>query len=227
MTNLDALTRAERRKQHTRLSLLRAAQHLLAEGQTSASVLDITTLADVGTGSFYNHFATKDELFDAAVLHAIEDHGAMMDSLTADIADPAEAFTQSFRLTGRLHRRLPQMSRVIINHGPRLLDADTGLLPRARRDINAAVAAGRFHVSDAELALTVASGAALSLAVLLFAHPDRDEAQATDIVTAHVLQSFGVHESDIAALVALPLPDTAGTVAQRPPGDSSPDTTVV
>ena len=72
MTDLGAPSRTERRKQQTRRSLLEAAQQLLAEGRTAVSVLDITTLADVGNGSFYNHFATKDELFDAAVMDVVD-----------------------------------------------------------------------------------------------------------------------------------------------------------
>lgn len=207
MTESESLSRTERRKQRTRQSLLRAAQQLLAEGRTAVSVFDITTLADVGNGSFYNHFATKDELFDAAVMAVIDDHGAAMDRLTEDIADPAEAFTQSFRMTGRLHRRFPEMSRIVVNSGPRLLATESGLLPRARRDITAAAAAGRFPIDDPEPALTIASGAALSLAVRLLEHPERDDAEATDAVTAHVLRSFGVTERDISALIGLRLPD--------------------
>ncbi len=45
-------------------------------------------------------FATKEELFDTAVMAVVDLHGAMMDGMTADIDDPAEAFAQSFRLTG-------------------------------------------------------------------------------------------------------------------------------
>lgn len=210
MAEDEAPSRTQRRKQRTRQRLLGAAQQLLAEGRTAVSVLDITTLADVGNGSFYNHFATKDELFDAAVMAVVDDLGGLMDRLTEDIADPAEAFTQSFRMTGRLHRRFPEMSRIVVHSGPRLLAADTGLLPRARRDIAAAAAAGRFRVVDPELALVVASGAALSLAVLLLERPERDGAEATDAVAAHVLRGFGVDEGDIAALVGLPLPEDAG-----------------
>lgn len=203
----DGVTsRSERRKQQTRQALIRAAQQFLAEGRTAVSVLDITTLADVGTGSFYNHFATKEELFDTAVMAVVDLHGAMMDELTTDIEDPAEAFTQSFRLTGRLHRRFPELSRVIVNRGLGMLTADEGLLPRARRDVGAAVAAGRFAVTDLELALTVVSGATLALAKLLLDEPDRDDAAAADTVTEHVLRALGVSDEDVAALIALPLP---------------------
>ncbi|MFT4393516.1 TetR/AcrR family transcriptional regulator [Gordonia lacunae] len=200
-------TRAQRRKAQTRRSLIRAAQQLMAEGRTTASVLEITTLADVGNGSFYNHFATKDELFEAAVVAIVDDHGDLLDGLTDDVADPAEAFTQSFRLTGRLHRRFPELSKVVVNYGMSMLtSSDAGLLPRARRDIEAAVAAGRFVAPDVDLALTVVSGATLSLALLLLEQPERDDAIATDAVAEHVLRALGVAESDIRALIALPLP---------------------
>lgn len=209
MTADGSASRAERRKQQTRQALIRAAQQFLAEGRTAVSVLDITTAADVGTGSFYNHFATKDELFETAVLSVVDVHGAMMDSLTADIDDPAVAFTQSFRMTGRLHRQFPELSRVIVNRGLGMLTADQGLLPRARRDVQAAVDAGRFVVTDLDLALTVVSGATLALAKLLLEDPDRDDATAADTVTAHVLRALGVAEGDVAALIALPLPTAA------------------
>ncbi len=213
----DGVTsRSERRKQQTRLALIRAAQQFLAEGRTAVSVLDITTLADVGTGSFYNHFATKEELFDTAVMAVVDLHGAMMDELTADIDDPAEAFAQSFRLTGRLHRQFPELSRVIVNRGPGMLTADEGLLPRARRDVGAAVAAGRFAVTDLDLALTVVSGATLALAKLLLDEPDREDAAATDTVTAHVLRALGVSDEDVAALIALPLPTPAPVPGLEP-----------
>lgn len=211
MTEVDAESpsRAERRKRHTRQQLVRAAQQLLAQGRTAVSVLDITTLADVGNGSFYNHFSTKQELFDAAVMAVLDDHGALMDDLTEHIADPAQAFTQSFRLTGRLHRRFPELSSAVVSRGLGLLSLDAGLMPRARRDIGAAMAAGRFHAGDIDVAMTVVAGSALSLAVLLHRQPDRDAAAATDAVTAHILRSFGVPDDDIDALLALPLPPSA------------------
>ncbi|MGZ8178222.1 TetR/AcrR family transcriptional regulator [Williamsia sp. SKLECPSW1] len=200
-------TRSERRKQQTRQALIRAAQQFLAEGRTTVSVLDITTAADVGTGSFYNHFTTKEELFETAVIAVVDDHGALMDGLTDGIDDPAEAFTQSFRLTGRLHRRFPELSKVVVNRGLGMLTADAGLLPRARRDIVAAVAAGRFRAPDVDAALAVVSGATLSLAVLLQEQPDRDDAATTDAVTAHVLRALGVDEDEIDRLTTRPLPD--------------------
>lgn len=53
--------RLERRKQRTRESLIHAAQAFIAVGKLNAPILDITQAADVGMGSFYNHFESKDE----------------------------------------------------------------------------------------------------------------------------------------------------------------------
>jgi len=99
------VNRLERRKQRTRAALIKAAQAVIAEGRVNVPVLEITQAADVGMGSFYNHFETKEELFDAAVEDALDAFGATLDQLTADIDDPAQVFAQSFRLTGRLRFR--------------------------------------------------------------------------------------------------------------------------
>ncbi len=133
-------------------------------GRPNVPVLEITQAADVGMGSFYNHFDSKEELFEAAVEDVLDAYGALLDELTADVDDPAEVFARSFRLTGRLHRREPELSQVLLNNGLRLLSADNGLAPRARRDIDAAVEAGRFTVDDLDLAVTMAAGALLASA---------------------------------------------------------------
>jgi len=52
-------SRLERRKQRTRAALVKAAQRLIAEGKVNVPVLEITRAADVGMGSFYNHFDSK------------------------------------------------------------------------------------------------------------------------------------------------------------------------
>src|SRR6188508_342498 len=129
--------RLDRRKARTRAALIRAAQTLIAEGRTNVPILEITQAADVGMGSFYNHFATKEELYEAAVEAVMDGYGQLLDELTRGIEDPAEVFACSFRLTGRLQRAEPELSRVFLNNVLRLLSADSGLAPRARRDIQA------------------------------------------------------------------------------------------
>ena len=203
------VNRLDRRKARTRAALIAAAQKLIAEGRTNVPILEITQAADVGMGSFYNHFETKEQLFDAAVEAVMDAYGELLDSLTADIEDPAEVFACSFRLTGRLHRREPELSQVLLNNVLRLLSVEDGLAPRVRRDIAAAVAAGRFDVEDLDVAVTMTAGVLLALGQLFHDKPDRDVEETTDRVTEDLLRMFGVPTRAARRIARQPLPDLA------------------
>lgn len=198
--------RLERRKARTRAALVGAAQSLLAEGRLNVPILEITQAADVGMGSFYNHFQSREELFHAAVEEALDRHGALLDLLCEDLDDPAQVFAQSFRLTGRLHRRNPTLSKVLLADGLGLVSSERGLAPRARRDIEAAASAGRFQVRDSELAMTIVAGTALCLGRLLHDNPERDDAEAADQVTEDLLRMFGLPADEAAEICRRPLP---------------------
>ncbi len=201
-----APTRLDRRRARTRAALIGAAQRLIAEDRTTVSVLEITQLADVGLGSFYNHFESKDELFQAAIDEVMEQHGELMDAVTAGIDDPAEVFARAFRLTGRLYRAVPGASQVLVRHGTAMILSDRGLAPRALRDIKAGQEAGRFTIGDPELALVAAGGAILALGQLLHDQPDRDADASADELTTDLLRMFGVPDAEAREIVARPLP---------------------
>jgi AcrR family transcriptional regulator len=201
------VNRLARRKQRTRAALIKAAQGFIAAGKVNVPVLEITQAADVGMGSFYNHFDSKEQLFEAAVAEVLDTHGALLEHLTSAIEDPAETFACSFRLTGRLFRRRPQESQILLANGIALLTSELGLAPRALRDIEAGVQAGRFTVDDPELALAMAGGALLGLGNLLRAQPDRDDAASADAVTEDVLRLFGLSAEEAREICRRPLPD--------------------
>ena len=207
---IDPVNRLERRKQRTRAALIRAAQAFLASGKSNVPVLEITQAADVGMGSFYNHFDSKEELFEAAVADVLDNHGALLDQLTAGMDDPAEKFACSFRLTGRLFRRRPQESRVMLANGLSLISSDRGLAPRALRDITEAVEAGRFHIDDPRRSLAVAGGALIGIGQLLQDDPSRDDALTADQVTEDVLRLFGLPAEEAHEICQRPLPDIEG-----------------
>ncbi|MBX7435136.1 TetR/AcrR family transcriptional regulator [Mycobacterium sp. Y57] len=205
----EPTNRLERRKQRTRTALLRAAQAFIAAGKLNAPILEITQAADIGMGSFYNHFDSKEELFAAAVADVLDSHGELLDRLTESLTDPAERFACRYRLCGRLFRRQSQESRIMLSIGLSLLSSDRGLAPRAKRDIIAASEAGRFQVHDPDIALAIAGGALLGLGQLLQEQTDRDDAQAADDVTRDILQLFGVDAAQAERLTSQPLPDLA------------------
>ncbi|GAB2552687.1 TetR/AcrR family transcriptional regulator [Nocardia heshunensis] len=205
-SNGSGPNRLERRKARTRAALVGAAQSLLAEGRVNVPVLEITQAADVGLGSFYNHFQSREELFQASVEEALDRHGALLDLRCEDVEDPAQVFAQSFRLTGRLHRLRPTLSKVLLNDSIRLTNSDRGLAPRARRDIEAAAEAGRFVVRDPELSMAIVAGTALRLGQLLHDHPERDDAEAADLVTEDLLRMFGLSAEEAHEICQRPLP---------------------
>jgi AcrR family transcriptional regulator len=206
----EPVNRLERRKQRTRGALIRAAQSFIAAGKLNVPVLEITQAADVGMGSFYNHFQSKEELFDAAVADVLDTHGALLDQLTAGMDDPAEKFACSFRLTGRLFRRRPQESRVLLASGLSLIASDRGLGPRALRDITEAVDGGRFQLNDPIRSLAVAGGALMGVGQLLQDDPSRDDALTADQVTEDVLRLFGLSAEEAHEICQRPLPDIDG-----------------
>jgi AcrR family transcriptional regulator len=201
------VNRLERRKQRTRAALIKAAQGVIAAGRLNVPILEITQAADVGMGSFYNHFATKEELFEAAVIDVLDRHGEVLDALTGQLEDPAEIFASSFRLTGRFFRRRPQESAILLANWQAVLASERGLAPRALRDITAAAAAGRFRIDDPERALTTAGGLLMGLGMLLTARPDREANQTTDAVAEDLLRLFGMSARDAHRICTRSLPE--------------------
>lgn len=205
------LSRAERRKQQIRSALVGAARRIYAErgGSTDVSIQLITDEADVGFGSFYNHFSSKAELFETAIAETLEEHAAWLERLLADETDPAAVFATSMRLTGRLVRSRPQVAQVMMGSPFSLLQADLGHAPHALRDITAAAEAGRFRVDDPAVALACTAGALLASMRLCILVPDASEETIGTIVdgaAANVLRMFRVDEAEVKRLVGLPLP---------------------
>jgi AcrR family transcriptional regulator len=199
--------RRERAKARTRSALVRAAQRFIRDGQRNVPILEITRAADVGLGSFYNHFESREALFEVAVDEALDVLGARLDQLSAGLHDPAEVLAQAFRLTGRLFRQEPELMQVAASPGPGMMEAQHGLVPYARRDLEAGIRAGRFSVTDLELALGMVVGSALCLGEILRQRPDRDAASSADRMAAAVLRMLGVPANEADQIASAPLPE--------------------
>jgi AcrR family transcriptional regulator len=202
-------SRLDRRKARTRQALIDAAVRLIADGRGDrASVQEITEAADVGFGSFYNHFDGKEQLFQAASEEVLERWGQMIDRASAGISDPAELFAAGMRISGRLGWTHPDIAGFLTGAGLDAVDIPVGLAPRALRDIQAGQAAGRFTVPDAQIALSAVAGGLLGLLRQCQRHPERVTETTVDQLTEALLRLLGVPAPEATRLVALPLPDT-------------------
>jgi AcrR family transcriptional regulator len=203
------VSRLDRRKARTRQALIDAAVRLIAEGRGDrASIQEITEEADIGFGSFYNHFEGKEQLFQTASEEVLERWGQMIDRASVGISDLAEVFAVGMRISGRLGWTHPDIAGFLTGAGLDALDIPVGLGPRALRDIEAGQAAGRFTVPDAEIALSAVAGGLLGLLRLCQRHPERVSEITVDQLTEAVLRLLGVPADEAARLVGLPLPDT-------------------
>ncbi|MGW0941073.1 TetR/AcrR family transcriptional regulator [Streptomyces sp. NPDC002623] len=202
--------RFERRRAETRGALVRAARQILAEtGDTGASIQAIAERADVGFGSFYNHFESKTELFEAAVVDALEEFGQTFDERLSGIDDPAELVAAGFRLSARMADSHPELMQVLRLRGLGRLHSDNGLATRALRDLQVGIASGRFTDVEPVVALSALGGTLLSLVELRFARPDLDGDEAAVNLAEMVLRMLGVPPDDAHEVARRPLPDLA------------------
>ncbi|MDH6214338.1 TetR/AcrR family transcriptional regulator [Streptomyces pseudovenezuelae] len=207
-TSAAPRNRFERRRAETRQALVRAARQILAEtGDTSASIQVIAERADVGFGSFYNHFESKTELFDAAVSDALEELGQTFDEHLQGIDDPAELVAAGFRLSARLADSRPEMMQILRHRGLGHVHAGSGLAPRALRDLEVGIASGRFTITDPTAAVTVLGGSLLALLELRFARPDLDGDEAASNLAELLLRMLGLPPDDARDVARCPLPD--------------------
>lgn len=151
--------RGARRKRETREKLLRAAFQLIAQrGVDGVTVNEITEAADVGFGSFYNHFESK-EAIHAAVLGAVfDDFGEVLEKLTADLDDPAEIISVCVRHVIGHAEREPLWGRFLLREWYRPEAFPRGLGARLLRDIGKGIARKRFDITDPLMTMIVAGG---------------------------------------------------------------------
>jgi AcrR family transcriptional regulator len=211
MTQAAAGNRLDRRKARTRAALVSAARELLTtRDPAEVSIQEITDAADVGFGSFYNHFTSKQELFEAAVEEVIEEHGAMLDRITAGIEDPAEVFAASVRITARFPKTHPKLAKIIDRVGTRYLTAESGLAPRALRDLQRAKDAGRLSYDDPVVAIACAGGALLGVLHLSLLQQEPSAIDdAADGLAVNLLRMFGLARDEAREVAGRPLPSKA------------------
>jgi AcrR family transcriptional regulator len=153
--------RGTRRRERTRASLLEGARRVIADkGFDAATISEITRAADVGFGSFYNHFRSKDELLRVLVTDAVDAHGRAIDALMADETDPARLVAAGVIHTVAMAEHDPFWAWFMVRTGfGEHSELGAPLLGRLFRDVGHGVASGRFAVDDVPTSVAAVSGA--------------------------------------------------------------------
>ena len=184
--------RGARRKRETRSRLLEAALKLMAEkGMEGVAINEITEAADVGFGSFYNHFESKEAIYLALTDWVFEEFADTLDRIAGGLADPAEVIAVSVRHTLLRARREPVWGQFLIREGfsPRILSR--GLGQRLLRDIGRGVAARRFDAPDPLMSLISVGGTVLAAVAVGVQIDAQSEPAAT------LLKDLAPNESDL------------------------------
>jgi len=178
------------------------------KGIGDTSIQEITDTADVGFGSFYNHFASKEAIAGAVMEQAIESFGDAADRFAETIDDPAEVLAASVR-----HAVMRAASdeawgwfliRTALARGDGLR---RGLGRRLARDVGTGAKAGRFKVDDLVGTMLAAGGAILAVIAGRLQGEIGDDAP--ERAAAVVLKLLGLPAREASQVANRPLPAIA------------------
>jgi AcrR family transcriptional regulator len=208
--------RHARRREQTRARLVQAARTLFAHrGVDNTRINEITDTADVGFGSFYNHFESKEAIIEAVLADTVASYGAAVAAITAQLEDPAEVIAAAHRFFVRLARTDPEWAWLVVR-----LDVSHGVVlgtlgPYAQRDLRRGIKVGRLQVPNERVALQASGGALLAvMRMVLDGRAPRD----ADIDHAEgILRLLGLTAADAAEVAHRSLPPAADRLAAQPP----------
>lgn len=177
--------RGARRKLQTRERLLDAALALMSsKGMEGVAINEITDRADVGFGSFYNHFESKEAIYIVLIDKFFEEFADALEESIASLEDPAEIIATSIRHTVRRAANDPVWGRFLLREG---LSADAltrGLGRRLLRDIQNGVASGRFGAADTTMCFLAVGGMVLTAITAQLALLGKADAKAKALFAA-------------------------------------------
>jgi AcrR family transcriptional regulator len=155
--------RGTRRRRETRARLLNAALKLMADrGMDAIAINEITEAADVGFGSFYNHFESKEAIHRALTDLVLEEFADALDRALSGVTDPAEVIAASVRHTLYRGRRDRTWALFLLRESLSSRMLTRGLGARLLRDIEKGISTRRFDVDDALTAFLGLAGSVLT-----------------------------------------------------------------
>lgn len=199
-------TRGDRSRQRTWNKLIESAHRAIAaKGFDSVTIEDITSGADVGFGTFYNYFTSKDDIASALFQNRAEDIRRIVDAINSRETDKALAITyiQKIFLKRALHD--PVWGWFIVRTQGTHQYMKKFYYDRAVQDIKEGIEQGHFKINTAEVvAQLILSALVGSMRSLLEGDaPTLMEEQTVE----YLMRMLGLSEDESKRLSRLPLPD--------------------
>lgn len=201
--------RVARRQRRNREALIDAARAIMTDkGVDAATMLEIAQHADVGAGTVYNYFKSKDDLAIAVLETLMHDLALKIQAVTDTFDDPAQVYAYGIRTvldTAITNTHWAQM----LNRAEVIADALFRVMgPFAIRDLRLASDAGRFEVSNADLVWRLTSHALIGAGLAITS--GHLPASAADQVIVRLLCMTGIGSNAAVELAARPRPALAG-----------------
>lgn len=198
-------TRSSRRREKSRASLILAAREMMSvKGVDATTIADITEAADLGFGTFYNHFKSKDEIVDAAMADMVERLGDEIDQLIAPIEDPFFAQVVAWHQVVQLAVSEPIWGWFVLRSTKTLNMLNQGLMLRFQRDVKNAIDSGAFTVADIDVVANLVGGGVLALVNARLSEVINDDQVLEGI--ALLVTHLGITPESARRLVQQPIP---------------------
>ena len=189
------IPRGARRKLETRGKLITAARRVLArKGVAAATIAEIADEADVGFGSFYNHFGSKEEIAGAVVRSEAEEFGANLDRVTEDLDDPALILCTAILYTIKHVQDDELWGWFLVRTAWTVPEFRETLGRRMARDIMKGVERERFQVPHATMTIELA--ATSIIAAMRMRLEDRTPPEGDRVLIEVVLRILGLSVRD-------------------------------
>ena len=173
-------------------------------GVDAVGLSEITDAADLGAGTFYNYFQSRDEIVEAVAEASVESLGEALDALTEPMDDAAEVFAVSLRHLVLKAITDPLWGWFVVRLGvahPQLIAI---LGPRASRDLRKGVESGRFVIPDVDIATSCTFGALLATLHLVLS--TKVEEGTDELFAQTMLCMVGISTDEAREIASRPLP---------------------
>jgi AcrR family transcriptional regulator len=200
-------TGESRVRRRTRAKLIAAAEEVMARrGVEGATIQEITEAADLGTGTFYNHFSSKEELAKAVFAIRAEELAKTLDRISETVSDPARrvAYVQRIYISKSLSD--PIWGWFLIHAELALHQMQETFTARARKDLLDGIEQRRFTcASSLDTAVNITLGSLLATTKSIL--ENRASPNAAYDQPELMLRMYGVPAEEAARLVREPMPD--------------------
>jgi len=147
----EITSRQDKRKSRTRSALIQAATELALKDGTNVSIQAITEAADVGFGSFYNHFSSKEELFTAVAHQALAGWETDVRERLNSEADLMQHLANYLRLYVRMNKTHPDLARILNRTAPEMTEYPFEYSTQFQLGLEALAATGQLAIPNVSL----------------------------------------------------------------------------